>query len=317
MASSEKLCLRWTEFADNISNAFYDLKEDKDFTDMTLVCAEYQQVEVHKVVVAASSNFFKKVLKNIKHNHPLVYLKGIKIADMEALLSFMYQGQVSLAEENLNSFLALAEELEVKGLTCGKNSHVGNHQPPVNANSGPINGPSHLDLQNHAAQRLSSASTAARSQTVPWVHGENVEQRAQSQNNNYGEVPQIKEEQQLAVHPQDGEALHVKNKSEARRFPGGPLDPAQDLRQCEGPGDVVQGITNFLDFNKYISKVGGGVHVGKFKCNICGQIGAEKGNIRRHVESIHFPGQLEYSCTNCEGKFDTMTKYLQHQSKKH
>ena len=159
MASSEKLCLRWTEFADNISNAFYDLKEDKDFTDLTLVCAEHQQVEVHKVVVAASSNFFRKVLKNIKHSHPLVYLKGIKIADMEALLSFMYQGQVSLAEENLNSFLALAEELEVKGLTCGKNSSGGNHQPPVNPNSESSNGPSHPDLQNCAAQRLSSASS--------------------------------------------------------------------------------------------------------------------------------------------------------------
>ena len=146
MASSEKLCLRWTEFADNISNAFYDLKEDKDFTDLTLVCAEHQLVEVHKVVVASSSNFFRKVLKNIKHNHPLVYLKGIKIADMEALLSFMYQGQVSLAEENLNSFLVLAEELEVKGLTCGKNSPVSNYQPPVNANSESENGPSHPDL---------------------------------------------------------------------------------------------------------------------------------------------------------------------------
>jgi len=110
------------------------------------------------VVVASSSNFFIKVLKNIKHSHPLVYLKGIKIADMEALLSFMYQGQANVAEENLKSFLALAEELEVKGLTCCKNSSVVNHQPPVNATNDSRNGPSHPDLQNHAAQRLSSAS---------------------------------------------------------------------------------------------------------------------------------------------------------------
>ena len=169
MASSEKLCLRWTEFADNIGNAFYDLKEDKDFTDLTLVCAEHQQVEVHKVVVASSSNFFRKVLKNINHSHPLVYLKGIKIADMEALLSFMYHGQVSLAEENLNSFLVLAEELEVKGLTPGKNSPVGNHQPPlnVNANSDSQNGPSLPDLQNYAAQRLSSAPPVPVLPTLP------------------------------------------------------------------------------------------------------------------------------------------------------
>ena len=154
-----------------------------------------------------------------------------------------------------------------------------------------------------------------RSQTVPWARGENVEQRAQ--NNNEGEVLQIKEEQQFAVHPHGADALHVRNKSEASKFPGDRLEPAQDLRQCEGPGDVDQGITNFLDFNKYISKVGGRVHVGKFKCNICGKFGAKKFNVMKHVENIHFPGQLEYSCSYCEEKFDTMTKYDNHQTRKH
>ena len=138
-----------------------------------------------------------------------------------------------------------------------------------------------------------------------------------AQNNNDGEVLQIKEEQEFAVHPPGADALHVKNKSEASQSPGDPLDPAQDLRQCEGPGDVDQGITSFLDFDKYISKVGEGVDVCKFTCNICGQIGARKGNLRRHVESIHFPGQLEYSCTDCEVKFDTKTKYDNHQMRKH
>ena len=167
MASTEKLCLRWTEFANNISNAFYDLKEDKDFTDLTLVCAEHQLVEVHKVVVASSSNFFRKVLKNINHSHPLVYLKGTKIADMEALLSYMYHGQAYVAEGNLNSFLNLAEELEVKGLTCSKNTSGGNDQPPLNVNSESKNDPSHPDHQNYAAQPLSYASTVAVLPTRP------------------------------------------------------------------------------------------------------------------------------------------------------
>ena len=142
-----------------------------------------------------------------------------------------------------------------------------------------------------------------------------MDQRAENKND--GEVPQIKEEQQLAVHPQDGEALHVENKSEASKFPGDRLDPAQDLRQCEGLGDVDQGITSFLDFDKYISKVGEGVDVGKFTCNICGKTGNTKFNMRKHVENNHFPGLLEYSCLYCEGKFDTREKYLKHQTRKH
>ena len=190
MAPSEKLCLRWDDFAANLSNALYDLKEDKDFTDLTLVCADHQQVDVHKVVMASSSHFFKKVLKNIKHNHPLIYLRDIKITDMEALLAFMYYGQVSLAEENLNSFLAIAEELKVKGLTSGKNSSVGNSQPTVDANDVPKNGPFH-DFQEYNARSLSSSSTG--SQYAPCAQSENMELGSQN-NNAGGGAPHIKEE---------------------------------------------------------------------------------------------------------------------------
>ena len=34
-----------------------------------------------------------------------------------SVLDFMYHGQVGVAQEDLNSFLAVAEDLKVKGLT--------------------------------------------------------------------------------------------------------------------------------------------------------------------------------------------------------
>jgi len=312
MAPSEKLCLRWDDFAANLSNALYDLKEDKDFTDLTLVCADHQQVDVHKVVMASSSHFFKKVLKNIKHNHPLIYLRDIKITDMEALLSFMYYGQVSLAEENLNSFLAIAEELKVKGLTSAKNSSVGISQPAVTANFVPKNGPIDPDLQEHNARSLSSLSTDG-SQYAPCTQSENME--VESQNNNIAEgAPQIKQEQEFFKME---EALHVKDNSEAIKLPDDWLNPTQNVRQCEGPDDVDLGIMSFLDFDKYISEVGEGEDVGMVKCTVCGQISARKCNMRRHVENTHFRGMFEYSCADCEGKFDTKDGYFYHRKKHH
>jgi len=119
MAISENLNLRWDDFAANLSSALHNLRGDENFTDLTLVCAD-QQVEAHKVVLASSSKFFWRVLKKIKHSHPLIYLKGVKFKDLEAVLSFMYLGQINLAHEDLDSFLALAEELEVNGLTPGE-----------------------------------------------------------------------------------------------------------------------------------------------------------------------------------------------------
>ena len=124
MSSSEKFCLRWNDFEVNISNAFHDLKEEKDFTDVTLACAD-NQVEAHKVILAASSHFFKRILKKNPHSHPLIYLKGIKASDVEAVLKFIYQGEVNVEQANLNTFLEVAEDLEVKGLVPGKDHHGG------------------------------------------------------------------------------------------------------------------------------------------------------------------------------------------------
>ena len=113
---SEKFCLRWNDFETNISSAFRDLREDKDFFDVTLACDD-EQIQAHKVILSACSPFFHKILHKNPHPHPLLYLKGVKYIDIQAVLNFMYHGEVNVAQEELNTFLAVAEDLRVKGLT--------------------------------------------------------------------------------------------------------------------------------------------------------------------------------------------------------
>ena len=127
MATAEKFCLRWNDFESNISSAFRELREDKDFFDVTLACDD-DQIQAHKVILSACSPFFRTVLKRNRHEHPLLYLKGVKYIDLVAVLNFMYHGEVNVAQEELNSFLAIAEELKVKGLTQNNGSE--NSQSP-------------------------------------------------------------------------------------------------------------------------------------------------------------------------------------------
>ena len=61
--TDEKLCLQRIDFKENVCSAFGDLRQDKEFTDVTLVCEDGQQVEAHKVVLVASSPFFQNILK--------------------------------------------------------------------------------------------------------------------------------------------------------------------------------------------------------------------------------------------------------------
>ena len=71
------------------------------------------QVEAHKVIIAACSPFFKSILRRNPHQHPLLYLKGVLYDDLVSVLHFMYKGEVNIAQEQLNSFLAVAEDLQV------------------------------------------------------------------------------------------------------------------------------------------------------------------------------------------------------------
>eukprot|EP00092_Neocalanus_flemingeri_P018881 GFUD01020449.1.p1 GENE.GFUD01020449.1~~GFUD01020449.1.p1 ORF type:complete len:280 (-),score=66.78 GFUD01020449.1:72-911(-) len=116
MAKDEKFCLRWNNFENNISIGFRELRDDKDFFDVTLACDD-KQLQAHKVILSACSPFFRSVLKKNPHQHPLLYLKGVKYEDIFSVLNFMYHGEVNVAQEELNSFLTVAKDLQVKGLT--------------------------------------------------------------------------------------------------------------------------------------------------------------------------------------------------------
>ena len=117
---SEKLCLKWNDFQENINTAFGSLRQDKDFTDVTLACEDGQQIEAHKVTLAAFSPFFQNLLKRNKHPHPLIYMKGMKYEILLSLVDFLYLGEANVSQESLDSFLEIAEELKLKGLVGQK-----------------------------------------------------------------------------------------------------------------------------------------------------------------------------------------------------
>jgi len=120
---SEKFCLRWNDFETNISGSFRELRDDKDFFDVTLACGD-EQIQAHKVILSACSPFFLNILRRNPHQHPLLYLKGVKFSDLQSVLNFMYHGEVNVAQEELNTFLSVAEDLRVKGLTQNKSRAV-------------------------------------------------------------------------------------------------------------------------------------------------------------------------------------------------
>ena len=114
--TNKKLCLKCNDFQDLLVQvSFGELRIDTDFTDVTLACEDHS-IKAHKVVLSTCSPFFKKLLKTHSHPQPLIYMKGVKASSLTAIIHFLYLGEANVFQEDVDRFLALAEELQLKGL---------------------------------------------------------------------------------------------------------------------------------------------------------------------------------------------------------
>jgi len=107
--------LKWSQFSSNSVMCSGLMRSKQIFTDVTLVVDDVE-VEAHKFVLASASSVFLSLLHSHQHPHPLILLRGVTYKDLEALLDFMYLGEVSIEQEQLESFFNTAQDLKVKGL---------------------------------------------------------------------------------------------------------------------------------------------------------------------------------------------------------
>ena len=115
---SEKFCLKWNDFHSNVSNSFGLFRNEDYLHDVTLVSDDHKQVSAHKLVLSASSDYFKNIFKqNSKPNaHPLLCLDGISADDLQNIMDYIYNGEVNIFQENLDRFLSVAQRLKLEGL---------------------------------------------------------------------------------------------------------------------------------------------------------------------------------------------------------
>jgi len=302
MGSNEEICLHWNDFNINIRNTFVDLKEDKDFADVTLVCGD-GQTDAHKVILSAGSLFFQKILKSNPHSKPLVYLKGVKFRELKLVLSFIYKGEATVAMADVGSFLAVAEDLEVKGLSKeymsdGTSDQFGRQTQPA--------GPASLStfpLTANLNQQQTSANNNIKAEEQLEQLGGLVEsgQAEASQELDYDDYNQNEDYNQYQAdqYQQDAEKGDSARKGRGRR------------RASSGP---VAGF-NWQDLEQHTVHLSGKVNKGQHQCVKCDRIFSRKRSVLEHVMAHHAPaGTFEFNCDDCNKKFDTPQKLKDHRS---
>ncbi|KAG5672668.1 hypothetical protein PVAND_002779 [Polypedilum vanderplanki] len=110
--------INWDNFGTNWINGFQESYSRGEFLDITLA-AEGQTIQAHRLVLAACSPFFRKLLLEIPTNqqNPIIYLKDVKMSILQDILYYIYFGKINVKEECLVEFVATAESLDIKGIS--------------------------------------------------------------------------------------------------------------------------------------------------------------------------------------------------------
>nr|XP_027231621.1 uncharacterized protein LOC113823197 isoform X2 [Penaeus vannamei] len=101
---------------ENPSSVLESLYEDLAFADVTLT-AQGQSVRAHRAVLSAKSLYFKEVLQSNPYQHPIIIMPlDVQFSDLQAIISYIYKGEITLPSENLQSLLKTANALQISDL---------------------------------------------------------------------------------------------------------------------------------------------------------------------------------------------------------
>ncbi|XP_059089253.1 broad-complex core protein isoforms 1/2/3/4/5-like isoform X36 [Tigriopus californicus] len=315
MGSTDKFCLRWNDFETNISAAFKELRQDKDFFDVTLTVDDDPNhvLQAHKVILSACSPFFRNVLlrqnaamgvAGFSHPHPLVYLRGVSYEDLKHIIDFMYYGEVNVAQDDLQAFLQVAEDLKVKGLTqADSNSSSAPSSSSLGNSSGPSREPSGVKREPPGENGGIAKKRSRPNPAVP-VPGPSHQVPVHSIDDDVQDVgdTNVKTEHLAASDFEGTDFEAVEGEGGEGDYDYAQYgDESGDMTYAEGEdGQMLPGTSggdeSKASGNAMVARMGDN---GNFLCVACGYNTKRKSHVTRHVISMHtdirFPCQL---CSN-------------------
>ncbi|KAF5306270.1 hypothetical protein FQA39_LY08968 [Lamprigera yunnana] len=163
--SQSHYSLRWNNHQNHILSAFDALLQAETLVDVTLVCAE-TSVRAHKVVLSACSPFFQRIFSENPCKHPVIVLKDFSGWEVQAIVDFMYKGEISVGQEQLQNLIKAAESLQVRGLANQEQFGIDKDAHAVaNQTLTPSTSPMEYDRGFYPSGRFSTPATTGAAST--------------------------------------------------------------------------------------------------------------------------------------------------------
>lgn len=114
------LSLKWENHKNTFVEVLSNIREKESYCDATIAC-DNRFYNVHKLVLSSCSEYLREMFDNVKsfssnNMYPVIILQNVKFKYLEALLDYMYQGEVNVLQGDLPALIKTAECLRIRGL---------------------------------------------------------------------------------------------------------------------------------------------------------------------------------------------------------
>lgn len=313
-SAGDSFCLKWNDFQSGITAGFCDIRAANHLLDVTVRCGG-TSLQAHRLILSSCSAWFREVLCSLPPaiQNPVVVIWDASPQDLHKVFDFMYRGEVRVQQDSLTSFLALAERLQVRGLTQPdreQQESPDRHQEAEQDNSRqtlPGSSCSSAYSRDLAAgdklphppliPRKRRKSTALKSpgegeEKEYSSEGRSVKLEA-SEQQSHGELIQYSDEVNDSYYDSYYE------EEEGGGEEAGSAYSSQQQQQQQQPASIIEA-------TKGMPSHGG-------NCPICYKFIVT--NIRRHMEDLHFPTSTP--CTVCGKVFSSNNKMRSHKAYAH
>jgi len=302
---SGHVLLSGNDFCTDTMSAFKDLLVDEHFTNVTLVTDGNKQIKAHKVILSAFSPFFKEILVNNPHQHPLVYLRGVKHDHLQSMVDFLYLGQTKIKFEEVTEFIKVASDLQIKGLSSAQTNQNDENPKVEDRHSEEA---SELEIPREMEEDDSIVKEEEGNLAIKQEVPETVPDCLDQSNSNVSPSREV-------VDPSENLEVVMDNPGPSSFYQAFPssTESAHDFPSITESAHDFPSITESAHaFPSIIESPSP-----KFPCEFpgCRYIAAQKRYLREHRQAIH--EGIKYSCDMCEHRATTKSNLKKHKQLKH
>ena len=308
--------LKWKNLISNKSSCLNTVFSNNQFADVTLVSDDYSTFFAHKYVLSTFSLYFKDILLNNPHPHPLIYLRGIHHEDLYALLQLMYLGKAWVYPSDMKRFALAARDLQIKKLAdnirFGNQSQQGNDDE--NTNEDIFEEPEDETANENVTRNISSNVDETIKLDIP-----GSDESKSSKQLYKCEECEAKYKSKQALH------YHTSSKHEgicySCKYCGYKAKEKSKLKRHQE--SIHEGVKYSCIYCEYKATTQGSlkrhqesVHEGvRYECIQCDYVATLQCQLKKHKKSVH--EGVKYSCDQCDYQATRKTHLRTHKNRKH